>query len=123
MKSLQWIFSMVMIAALVLGLTANASLAAPTISDGQTVAMGGKDFAQCFIEDMKMLPEVKKLTPKQYQKFEQSLNNLFQTSRFVNAANPYFAAVMAGAKIGKFIGYDFVFILGAVQDCWPQLKN
>jgi hypothetical protein len=83
---------------------------------------GAREFARCFVYHYKQIPEAKKLTPRGYQELERTLSDLFGSTRTV-PKDPYTAAVMAGAAIGKFIGYDLVWTIGVVQVCWPTLTN
>jgi hypothetical protein len=101
---------------------APASTAVASTDVGKPALGSVRDFARCVVNDIKMTPQAKKLTPKGYQELEKALNSAFNGTKY-EKLGPYAAAVMTGAKIGKFIGYDLVWYMGAVQDCWWLLKR
>lgn len=96
--------------------------AVPASSPASELGISGvREFAQCVVQTHKnTVPEAKKLTPKGYQEFEKALNTAFKSTKRLKLS-PHVAAVRAGAMIGKFIGYDFVWFVGVVQYCWPKL--
>lgn len=109
-------------AILLSGLAPANAMAGTLAADNPALQSTVRDFARCVVNDIKMTPQAKKLTPKGYQDLERKLNSLFNATKF-EKMEPHMAALMTGAKIGKFIGYDLVWYIGAVQDCWPQLKR
>jgi hypothetical protein len=76
-------------------------------------------FVSCIRWDVQNLGRVKKLSPQGYQDLEKVLNVAIAGSGFWS--NQYVVAVRTGAALAKFFGYDFIWALGMVQDCWRYL--
>jgi hypothetical protein len=101
--------------------TQNAAAAFPA-QPNSAPAASVSSFARCVVSSIKLMPQAKKLTPQGYQDFERTLNDVFNGTKYATM-NPYVAAVFTGAKIGKFIGFNLVWYIGAVQSCWGQLRR
>ncbi len=92
----------------------------PTTS-GQGVSLQGPaEFARCFVNTVKWIPQAKKLSPVGYQNLENTLKNFLNGTKFVQLG-PYLGAIRLGVLIGKIIGFDLVWYFGVVQSCWRTL--
>lgn len=119
-------FGFVLMIALVLCASAVPAYAAPPV-EAPSAAAGAavespRSFVRCVLHDIEMLPQAKKFTPREYQQLERILNDASRSMVGVTL-EPHAAAVMLGAKIGKFIGYDLVWFIGIMQDCLPKLAQ
>jgi hypothetical protein len=95
-----------------------ASVAAPSRAPNATI----RDFARCVVADIKLIPQAKKYSPQDYQKFETLLTNAINASSGWRGVNQYLAAIRTGAVLARFFGYNLIWYLGAVQDCWRHLR-
>jgi hypothetical protein len=90
-------------------------------SAGNSASNSVSGFAACIVRDLKIMPQAKKLSPQGYQDFERALNGAINATGPWSLFNPYVAAVRTGATYARFFGYNLVWYIGAVQDCWTFL--
>jgi hypothetical protein len=76
-------------------------------------------FVSCIRWDVQNLGRAKKLSPQGYQDMEKALNVAINGSGWWS--NQYVVAVRTGVTLARFFGYDLVWALGMVQDCWRYL--
>lgn len=115
-----------LVMAILFSLSVQPGLVADTTAQAWTgvnsLTPGKNDFIACLIADIKMIPEAKKFASPGYQKLEKDL-------KFALIAmgplppEPHALALKLGATLGKYIGFEFVWWFGAVQDCWPKLQQ
>jgi hypothetical protein len=128
MKTITKTLIVIVMVAILTSAAAPAVYAAPLNANGQqqqafSVQPNVRSFAKCVIADIKLMPSAKKFTPQGYQDFENTLNTVFNATSGVANMNPYLAALVTGAKLAKFIGYNAIGYIAAVQECWGQLRK
>jgi len=112
------------IAAMVLAILASAVIPQPAAAASPAAATQHsiRSFVTCIVKSIKTIPEAKKLSPKAYQEMEAKLTSALNAIRG-QPLNPYLAAIKTGTVIGKFIAFNMIWYIGAIQSCWYQLPK
>ena len=125
LKSLVTIMAVAFVALTTTAVPAQAAapMVPPTVVTAPTGVEGAGDMARCLVATIKRFPDAKKFAPREYQRLEQRLTNAFNASKGMQLTQAHLRAIFTGAQVGKFIGYDLVYFIGAVQYCWPELRK